>query len=563
MNKYLKSVCRLLVSFLPVLILLFPAVPVGAETTYPELTAVPAEGKVGEWIAVKGSGFKAKTLLKFYFSNNAGDTSDSIDSGITAYKAVGTVYTTSSGVVDNKINPPGNQISFQIPSRVTDGTRDEDVEVGTHFIYATYFGEKRVIAYARFEVTTLATMTTAPEDGFVGDTVAINAEKLGGFDKITVQFDNIDVAISSNWDKSDDNGNFNGTVSVPELSNGKHTITVKDETGNSLTGNFTVGSKIDISPETQSIGGTVTVSGTGFSPRDPVLVSLNGREMTPKEAPVSSSFYGSFKATFAVPFDFSYQQGGKVKISASTGTAVAEKDLSVTATGPTLEITPATSVEIPGYVGMPVTLNGMWFEKGDSVNILIDNATTPVATLTVGENTAFLTDFNLPALKGGEHALRAVSAGTDVSLPLFIESDPPSIPVQESPQSASVSSAAPTLSWKSVSDPSGVTYDIQVAADRGFSDILITKQGITGAQYEFSEFESMTLSQKNEPIYWRLRAVDGAANASPWTPAATFFIGSSWSSIPPWAIYALAGLGVLLLVVIFFYLKRRMDFGKR
>ncbi|AAW40386.1 hypothetical protein [Dehalococcoides mccartyi] len=72
----------------------------------------------------------------------------------------------------------------------------------------------------------------------------------------------------------------------------------------------------------------------------------------------------------------------------------------------------------------------------------------------------------------------------------------------------------------------------------------------------------MTDAQKLEsvssdsPYWWRVKAVDGAGNASAYTGAGSFTVGFSLD-LPTWATYVLIGIGGLLLLALGFWLGRR------
>ena len=65
---------------------------------------------------------------------------------------------------------------------------------------------------------------------------------------------------------------------------------------------------------------------------------------------------------------------------------------------------------------------------------------------------------------------------------------------------------APTLSWSSASGAD--TYELQVATDAAFSNIVIDETGLTGTSYSASGLSS------NSTYYWRARAVNGCGNGS-------------------------------------------------
>ncbi len=75
--------------------------------------------------------------------------------------------------------------------------------------------------------------------------------------------------------------------------------------------------------------------------------------------------------------------------------------------------------------------------------------------------------------------------------------------------------------WSEVSDVSGVVYELEYADNPDFTDAVRT---VVNGKTKFA-VNDMPEGQ----YYWRIRAVDGAANAAPWTPGAAFLV----DTIPP------------------------------
>ncbi|HCP60694.1 MAG TPA: hypothetical protein DIT43_03975 [Dehalococcoidia bacterium] len=118
--------------------------------------------------------------------------------------------------------------------------------------------------------------------------------------------------------------------------------------------------------------------------------------------------------------------------------------------------------------------------------------------------------------------------------------------------------SAAHFDWEEVTDPSGVTYRLQIASAEDFSvdAIVLDKGGITASEYTLTREEKLESSKKDAPYYWRVKAVDGASNESGWTTAGTFDVGFAFE-LTGWFLYLLYGLGGLLLLFIGFLLGRR------
>jgi hypothetical protein len=105
--------------------------------------------------------------------------------------------------------------------------------------------------------------------------------------------------------------------------------------------------------------------------------------------------------------------------------------------------------------------------------------------------------------------------------------------------------------WGDVTDPSGISYDIQVASDPNFNAVIFQYTGLPTAEYKSKEKEVLPFGE----YYWRVRAVDGASNTGEWTPATHFKAGLI--SLGTFIIII-----VVLIVVLAIYLRARAVFKK-
>jgi len=103
--------------------------------------------------------------------------------------------------------------------------------------------------------------------------------------------------------------------------------------------------------------------------------------------------------------------------------------------------------------------------------------------------------------------------------------------------------------WEDVGKPGAVTYRLVIASAPDFSSVLLTKEGLTESEYVLSEGEK--LPPGKSPLYWRVRAERGSSPGA-WSPARPFYISSS--SMPGWAKYSLAGLGLVLACFVCFWI---------
>lgn len=138
-----------------------------------------------------------------------------------------------------------------------------------------------------------------------------------------------------------------------------------------------------------------------------------------------------------------------------------------------------------------------------------------------------------------------------------MESKPPAAPGLLSPDSGSsgglLGGFRPTSKWEPVEDPSGVTYVVQIATDPDFNEVILEKRGLETNFYKLTDEEALPRGK----YYWRVRALDGASNESPWAEA--FVVNSGL--IPSWLIPLVVVLAVVMAggggFGIFYYRRKR------
>lgn len=101
-----------------------------------------------------------------------------------------------------------------------------------------------------------------------------------------------------------------------------------------------------------------------------------------------------------------------------------------------------------------------------------------------------------------------------------LDNTPPSVPALASPAGGASASGNPTLDWSDVTDASGVKYQVQVDDNSGFSSPLLDASSLTASQYIFAAGDNLPAGT----YYWRVRALDGAGNASAWTGTWSFVV---------------------------------------
>jgi len=529
--KYSKICCLLALSTAIALLL---SVSAGTtEVAGASIVLDPKEGKIGDWVEIDCRGFDDPVRL--YFSSDEADEGDDIDDEVTAYERI-------SGDI------------LTVPDRLTDGRDDEDVHGGDYYVYAVYAGTKEIIAVAKFTVIN-GEIELDVEEGTVGSEVEISGEELRQNQEITVEYDGDEIDIISGDNQTDSDGKFTCIVIIPDSTIGDHVITVIDVSGNKPEAEFTVEPKITLIPAEQEAGKEVEVSGAGFSRKDAIIVTLDGYRIDTIPAYIETNRRGSFNCIFAAPL---YDSSGIRKVEATDRSFNrAEAQLTVLAG---IWLSPATSPASPGHVGMELTIHGVGFIAKAAVTITYgeDDEVIAGTTATANADGNFLVSFAVPPSVAGSHVITATDGTSTVTSTFTMESQAPLVAVPLLPKVTGTAEAEAHFDWEEVTDPSGVSYTLQVASDADFTNVVLEKEGLPHSEYTVTEEEKLESTEK-KAYYWRVKAVDGAFNGGEWSPPGLFYVGFSWTSMPGWVWYIFYGLGALLLVVLGFWLRKRFS----
>ena len=137
-----------------------------------------------------------------------------------------------------------------------------------------------------------------------------------------------------------------------------------------------------------------------------------------------------------------------------------------------------------------------------------------------------------------------------------MESQAPPEPAPLLPEDGVNVEVVTTFDWDDVDDLSGVTYTFQIASDANFTTIVLDKPGLTSSEYTVTEEEQLEPVSKDEPYYWRVKAIDGASNESE-SEIRSFYSGFQWPDFIGWPLYTVIGIGGVLLIIFGFWLGRR------
>jgi len=438
----------------------------------------PKSGPTGTVVAVKGTGFRDDRDVTITFEGDE-------------------IETTPSSITTN--DEGSFTASLTVPTCVND----------TYEISAS---DGRYVAGADFNVLTRIDLD--PVSAQVGDRVTVIGSGFRSSRVITLTFDNVGVATEPLTVRSDDTGCFELEFDIPPSTSGAHSVKASDGFYHA-SATFTTTPSISLVPSSGPIGAEVTVTGTGFGANKVVTIRFLEEHVRTGATDASGSFAGSF----VVP----QNQSGNYQVLASEGVATANSIFTITTS---VELKPNT-----GHVGSLITVNGTGFTGAVTIQYNGDI----VATTTADANGAFSVTFAAPKSEHGHHAVLVSDAVNAIETTFTMESQAPPVPELISPENGVRQGSRPSFEWGAVNDPSGVTYSMQVATDTSFSTLVLNKQWLTQPQYTLAREEGLPSTDSQAPYHWRVRAVDGASNASDWSSPRSFFV----RFLPQWAIYIL------------------------
>jgi len=497
-----------------------------------DLELDPDEGRIGDNIDIDGENWPPSDpsavppfyrYIDIYFTSEMASTGDNINDDVNIYEIV------KDGIL---VDTVGNfSARFSVPSKLTEGSPSEDVRGGVYYICVTYENDKRIRSVVEFTVRGGEITTFSPTKGAVGTEVEISGEDFGAREEVAILYDGDHIDIERGDDETDNRGRFDCTIVIPPSIAGKHTITIQDETRSEVEEIFTVEPKVEIIPTKVPPGNQAKISGTGFGNRVNVEVFLNG-EMV---ASGRTGRDGDFTIAFTVPD----ADEGIYEIEVEDDDGNEAKTDFTAEIGTQVNITPVTSIDSPGHVGQNVTIGGEGFRPDTEVIIIDSNRNISLAVTTSDANGDFIAILNVPAMVSGPHTINVSDGVNSANGIFYIESVPPPIPQLISPATGTEANAHTEFDWDDVKDVSGVTYELQIATASDFnpSSIIIEATGLTKSEYS----EILPPRSGTEPYYWRIRAVDGASNASGWSMVSQFSVGFIR---PSWTVHLWWGIGV-------------------
>jgi len=499
------------------------------------ITLYPESGNVGREVTIRGYDFSSHEDVDIYYCVEG---SDCFDGELIEE--------------DFDVGSDGNfTYKFHIPESCS----------GKHYICVCYTSTSCAKEY--FTVEPMIELD--PDDGFVGDEVEVTGT---GFaedeENIKIRYDD-DVVEQVEEAETDEYGTWTATFDIPESVKGKHDIDAKgDDTAYADVDEveFTVKPRISLSPTSGSVGDIVTVTATGFEDEEAnIKIKYDDDEVEQIEEAETDKL-GSWSATFEVPPSVK----GSYKVDASgKHTSYSEVDDVTFKVAPGMSLAPTTSSTSPGYVGLTITVTGGGFEPGISLTIIYEDKTA--STVTTSDGNFPSTGTVIFEAKGMHGAQEVVVEGMpEVNAIFFMEENPPPAPEPLLPANGTgvgfVGKVAPTFEWSNVTDASGIaSYELQISTDSiNFTapvvSLSIPSENVTALDDTIAYALPKEHALSGGTYYWKVRAVDAAANEGHWTIIQSFHTGR----LPLWgliAIISLAAVGVGVLVWFFVIRPRR------
>lgn len=160
--------------------------------------------------------------------------------------------------------------------------------------------------------------------------------------------------------------------------------------------------------------------------------------------------------------------------------------------------------------------------NGTGINYTMTTSGEPAGTTVTfsanpipANSTGTMTIGNTAAAAAGTYIITVTATnGANIinqNVTLIIQSGVPAAPALTSPADGATNQISPLLTWAAVSNAE--TYEIQVATDAGFTNIVASATGLTNTNYQTNALANLTVH------YWRVRAVNSCGNGD---YAATF-----------------------------------------
>jgi len=376
-----------------------------------------------------------------------------------------------------------------------------------------------------------------PTQGGIGMVLTATGTGFGAEEKdIKITFDGLPIKTGV---AADTNGSFRTSFATPTAVKGEHiidasgTVTTAAEVPN-LT--FTVGPSLLIQPTAGHVGDQVTVIGSGFAVNETDITATYDNSQVVSNTTADAN--GAWVATFTIPAS----SAGKHLIAAAGAVTSAQ-----TVVSPSFIVLPQLVLNpTSGEVGTTVVATGTGFGKSQPVAIAYDDIKLALDVAT-DPNGSFTATFKAPATFGKQHEVSVKdNTGNQVVASFTTEAIPPPNPSPISPTANAkigfVGKQIVTFEWSGVTDPSGVSYVLEIGSQADFQNPILRYKDLIKTEYTLTKVEALDYGK----YYWRVKAVDGAGNESDWTAAQPLAINRLKTSV----FFIIIGIAAVLVFLI-------------
>jgi hypothetical protein len=258
------------------------------------------------------------------------------------------------------------------------------------------------------------TLIATPDEGYVNDVIDLEGTGYAPGEELDIYmtaFENFsDTTLIAEVTVLDD-GTFDTTFVVPDMSFGTHNILVFGDEMSSwydIYEEFTIleeqGSNLTLiaTPDEGYVNDVIYLEGTGYVPNDNLVIVFDNTEII---ANVQADDEGSFSTTFNVPD----MEAGDYLINVYGENMSSLYDIYEEFTILEEQGSNLTLIATPdeGYVNDVIDLEGTGYIPGDSVTIYFDNEV--LMTTSMGMNGTFDTTFVVPDMEAGDYLITVYS----------------------------------------------------------------------------------------------------------------------------------------------------------
>jgi hypothetical protein len=393
-------------------------------------------------------------------------------------------------------------------------------------------------------VTINPKISLTPVSGNVGTSVTVSGTGFGKSEgSIQVTYDKTGVKTGLS---ADTKGSWNVSFIIPNSTKGGHTI---DASGASTSADavpaltFIVSSAVTVKPASGNVGDAITVAGCGFGGNESgITITLDGNII---KSDIIANSEGCWTSPMTVPATTVGNHVVDAYGASTTASEVADTKFVVLSK---MNLEPAE-----GHVGSNIAVNGTGFGADKKLTLKYDS-TNLVTEFTTDDKGNVQASLVAPKSLHGEHNITATDAGgTSASAVFTMESTPPPVSQIVSPKEGSrvglFDRVTTTFEWAPVTDPSGVSYSLQISSQSDFTTTLLSKENLVESKYTLTDDEALPRAK----YYWRVKAIDGASNDSGWTQSIEFKAGL----MPLWAFILIVIVAVLFLTRLVFFLRKK------